>query len=83
MEWAHSVVSVKPFVDVGDVDIHLLFMDIVNKMKNDNDRDVIEAVDQCDYKLLQQKKRTKEEEKLAIQIDNERIDMEAKLVIRE
>lgn len=29
----------------------------------DSDRDVVEAVEQCDFKLLQQRKRSKEEEK--------------------
>ena len=62
MEFAHSIVSIKPYLDY-DVNLNLEIMDILNKLKMDNDRDVVEAVEHCDFKLLQQRKRTREEEK--------------------
>ena len=51
IEFSHSVVHMKPFLD-HDVNLNLELMDILNKLKVDNDRDVIEAVEQCDYNLL-------------------------------
>lgn len=71
MEFANSVPYMKPFLDY-DVNLNLELMDILNTLKNDLDRDVIEAVEQCDYKLLQQRKKTKEEEKLMNQSDIEK-----------
>lgn len=52
MEFAHSIVAIKPYLDY-DVNLNLEIMDILNRLKMDNDRDVVEAVEQCDYKLLQ------------------------------
>jgi hypothetical protein len=51
MEFAHSVVTIKPYLDY-DTNTNLELMDILNALKGDFDKDVIEAVDQCDYKLL-------------------------------
>lgn len=51
MEFAHSVVNIKPFLDY-DMEINLELMDILNALKADSDRDVVEAVDQSDFKLL-------------------------------
>ena len=51
MEFANSVPFMKSFLDY-DVNLNLELMDILNTLKNDTDRDVIEAVEQCDYKLL-------------------------------
>lgn len=79
MEFAHSVVEIKPYFDY-DITLNLELMDILNSLKVDSDRDVIEAVEQCDYKLLQQKKKTKEEEKLMNKQDKEKEELEAKLV---
>lgn len=62
MEFAHSIVSIKPYLD-HDINLNLELMEIINKLKSDPDKDVVEAIEQCDYKLLQARKRTKEEEK--------------------
>jgi hypothetical protein len=78
MEFANSVPYMKPFFDY-DMSLNLELMDIINTLKQDSDRDVIESVEQCDYKLLQQKKRSKEEEKLNSLADQERQRIEAKL----
>eukprot|EP00347_Sterkiella_histriomuscorum_P008191 403346032 len=82
MEFAHSIVAIKPYLDY-DVNINLELMDILNRLKMDSDRDVVEAVEQCDFKLLQQRKRSREEEKSLNQQNLEKIDYEAKLVLRE
>jgi hypothetical protein len=52
MEFANSVPYMKPFFDY-DMSLNLELMDIINTLKQDSDRDVIESVEQCDYKLLQ------------------------------
>lgn len=44
MEFAHSIVSIKPYFDY-DVNLNLEIMDILNRLKMDNDRDVVEAVE--------------------------------------
>ncbi|CDW84144.1 serine threonine-protein phosphatase 4 regulatory subunit 4 [Stylonychia lemnae] len=82
IEFAHSIVHIKPYLDY-DINLNLELMDILNRLKQDHDRDVVEAVEQCDFKLLQQRKKTKDEEKLMIQQDQERLEHEARLVIRE
>jgi hypothetical protein len=51
MEFAHSISYIKPYLDY-DTNLNLELMDILNQLKVDLDRDVIEAVEQCDYKLL-------------------------------
>lgn len=71
MEFANSIPHMKPYLDY-DVSLNLELMDILNTLKNDSDRDVIEAVEHCDYKLLNQKKKSKEEEKQMNIADAER-----------
>lgn len=44
MEFAHSVVHIKAYLDY-DVNLNLELMDILNMLKGDSDRDVIEAVE--------------------------------------
>lgn len=51
MEFANSVPFMKPYFDY-DMSLNLELMDIINTLKQDSDRDVIECVEQCDYKLL-------------------------------
>lgn len=51
MEFAHSIVAIKPHLDY-DVNLNLEIMDILNRLKMDNDRDVVEAVEHTDFKLL-------------------------------
>jgi hypothetical protein len=62
IEFAKSIPSMKPYLEY-DLDLNLEIMEIVNNLKADKDRDVVEAVEQSDHTLLQQRKRTKEEEK--------------------
>ena len=52
-------------------------------MKQDHDRDVVEAVEATDMKLFQQRKKSKEEEKMLLQVDAERVQFEANLIVRE
>lgn len=51
MEFAHSVVQMKPYLDY-DVGLNLELMDVLNYLKQDSDRDVVEAVEATDFKLL-------------------------------
>lgn len=44
MEFAHSVVHIKPYLDSDDKS-NLELMDILNELKQDSNRDVIEAVE--------------------------------------
>lgn len=44
MEFAHSVITIKPYIDY-DVNLNLELMDILNRLKMDSDRDVVEAVE--------------------------------------
>ena len=38
-------------------------MEIINKLRSDPNNDVVEAIEQTDYKLLYYKKKTKDEER--------------------
>ena len=51
MEFANAMLDIKPYFD-KDVEINLELMDILNGLQNDEDRDVIEAVEHTDYELL-------------------------------
>lgn len=51
MEFAHSIAHIKPHLDY-DVTLNLELMDIVNDLKQDSDRDVVEAVESTDLKLF-------------------------------
>jgi hypothetical protein len=44
MEFANSIVYIKPYLDY-DINLNLELMDILNKLKSDIDRDVVEAVE--------------------------------------
>lgn len=52
MVFAQSVVVTKSHLDY-DINLNLELMDILNQLKSDNDKDVVEAVEQSDFKLLQ------------------------------
>ena len=58
MEFANAMLVIKPYFD-KDVEINLELMDILNELQNDEDRDVLEAVEHTDYELLQQRKKNK------------------------
>ena len=58
MEFANAMLVIKPYFD-KDVEINLELMDILNGLQNDEDRDVLEAVEHTDYELLQGRKKTK------------------------
>ena len=51
MEFANAMMIIKPYFD-KDTDINLELMDILNGLQNDEDRDVLEAVEHTDYELL-------------------------------
>jgi hypothetical protein len=44
MEFARSLVSIKPYLDY-DINLNLELMDVLNSLKSDPDRDVIETVE--------------------------------------
>lgn len=58
-------------------------MSTLTKMHSDTDRDVVEAVETCDFKLLQIKKKTREQEKAAAAVDAQRLLLEQTLQQRE
>ena len=47
-------------------------MDILNLLRSDSNKEVIEAVERCDYMLLQSRKKAKDEEKVLNAMDLER-----------
>ena len=49
--FAHSIVKMKQFLEY-DKNINLDLMEILNKLRTDPDRDVVEAIEQCDFDLL-------------------------------
>jgi hypothetical protein len=51
MEFVHSIVNMKTYLEY-DAKLNLDLMDTLNKLKNDENRDVVEAVEQCDFELL-------------------------------
>lgn len=51
MEFAHSVIHIKPYLD-NDDKFNLDLMDVLNLLKQDSNRDVIEAIEQADFNLL-------------------------------
>ena len=64
MEFAHSVRKIKPFLDY-DQSLANDLISILTSMHSDPDPDVVEAVQQSDYELLQMKKKTRDQEKAA------------------
>jgi hypothetical protein len=44
MEFANSIIYIKPYIDY-DINVNLELMDSLNILKNDSDKDVVEAVD--------------------------------------
>jgi len=81
MEFANAMLDIKPYFD-KDVEINLELMDILNGLQNDEDRDVIEAVEHTDYELLQCRKKTKNNKEME-KADKEKIDFRKQLVVRE
>ncbi len=51
MSFAHSIVKMKKHLEYDDK-INMNLMEILNKLRTDQDRDVVEAVEQCEYELL-------------------------------
>lgn len=51
-------------------------MEIMNELKGDKDRDVSDAAENSDYKILHAKKKTKEEEKHLLLKDSILIEQE-------
>jgi hypothetical protein len=62
MEFAHSLLTLKPFLEF-DAALGNELMSLLTSMHSDTDRDVVEAVETCDYELLQMRKRSKDTEK--------------------
>lgn len=62
MEFAKSIVKLKPFLE-NDPILGNELMSLLSSMQSDADSEVVEAVEQCDYELLQQRKKNKELEK--------------------
>ena len=54
----------------------LHIMEIMNELKGDKDRDVSDAAENSDYKMLHAKKKTKEEEKQLLLKDSIFIEQE-------
>jgi hypothetical protein len=48
MEFASSLYTVKPFFD-GDAALGNEMISLLNSMHSDSDRDVVEAVETCDF----------------------------------
>jgi hypothetical protein len=44
MEFANSIPSIKPYLD-NEVNINLEIMDIINYLRSDKDKEVVEAVE--------------------------------------
>lgn len=78
MEFASSLITIKPCFDSDPVTVNDL-MSILTNMHSDPDRDVVEAVEVCDYQLLQMKKRTREQEKALNAVDAQRVATENSL----
>jgi len=58
-------------------------MSLLSQMHSDIDRDVVEAVEQCDYELLQMRKKSKDAEKALNAEDAQRMQLEVALQQRE
>jgi hypothetical protein len=82
MEFAHSLLQVKPFLE-SEQAVGNELMSLLTNMTSDPDRDVVEAAETCDYELLQMRKKTKEAEKALNAADAKRMQLEAKLQLRE
>ena len=82
MEFARSFLHVKPFLE-SDPSLANMLMNLLDQMHSDIDRDVVEAVEICDYELLQMRKKPKDTEKLLNAADASRIQQEATLLLRE
>ncbi len=52
MEFSRSLVAVKPFLDY-DMHLSVKLMEIMQELREDTDRDVVEAIDQCEFVILQ------------------------------
>jgi hypothetical protein len=48
IDFAHSIATIKPHLEY-DININLEIMDIMNKLKHDSNKDVVDAADHSDY----------------------------------
>jgi hypothetical protein len=62
MEFAHSLFQVKPFLE-SEQSLGNDLQSLLTSMTSDLDRDVVEAAEACDDKLLLMRKKTKDAEK--------------------
>lgn len=82
MNFAHSIVKMKKHLRY-DSKISMELMEILNNLRTDPDRDVVEAIEQCDYDLLQERKKAKNNESQLLELDHEKIEFDQKLLQRE
>lgn len=82
MEFANSLLKVKPFLE-SEQSLGNELMSILTSMQQDTDREVVEAVEACDYELLQMRKKSKEAEKALNAADAQRMQQESALLLRE
>ena len=59
MEFANAMLVIKPFFD-RDTEISHELMDVLQVLQSDTDRDVLEAVENTDFELLQSRKKMKD-----------------------
>ena len=71
------MLQIKPYLDY-DKQLSMEIIDLLNTLRGDSDRDVVEATEHTDYLLLQARKKSKEEEKEMLDINNERQAFEKK-----
>jgi hypothetical protein len=84
LSFASSLVQIKPTLE-HEMNLNIQIMEIMNELRQDKNRDVIEAIEQSEFKLLQQRKKggSKEEEKIMLREDQDKAEAEAKLLTRE
>lgn len=71
IEFANSMLQIKPYLDY-DKQLSMEIIDILNTLRGDSDRDVVEATEHTDYLLLQARKKSKEEEKEQLDLNDRR-----------
>ena len=63
IEFAHSLVFIKPYLE-SDMNLKEQISDIITELRHDPNKEVIDAIESCEFRLLQSKKKmSKEEEK--------------------
>ena len=68
IEFANSMLQIKPYLDY-DMQLSMEIIDILNNLRDDPDRDVVEATEHTDFLLLQARKKSKDEEKEMMDIN--------------